>query len=294
MDEQIKMQDRAAQALRLKRHEQGALQLETIKARPVTDGDTVTDLLAERQNRAQQLIEDLMVAANGVTARFLNDKGYPTLRRVVRSPERWQRIVELAYMMGELLPEEPDSKALNEFLLKQKAKDPFRFPDLSLTVVKLMGRGEYVPQAPGQTPVGHFGLAVKDYNHSTAPNRRYPDVITQRQVKAALKGGKAAYSLQDLGPLGSHRTFQENEVNKAERHVRKSAAAIMLEPMVGMVFYGLVTGASPKGTWVRIFKPPVEGRVVSGEKGLDVGDRCRAKLVHVDVMKGFIDFVVAR
>jgi exoribonuclease-2 len=294
MDEQIKMQDRAAQALRLKRHEQGALQLETIKARPVTDGDTVTDLLAERQNRAQQLIEDLMVAANGVTARFLNDKGYPTLRRVVRSPERWQRIVELAYMMGELLPEEPDSKALNEFLLKQKAKDPFRFPDLSLTVVKLMGRGEYVPQAPGQTPVGHFGLAVKDYNHSTAPNRRYPDVITQRQVKAALKGGKAAYSLQDLGPLGSHCTFQENEVNKAERHVRKSAAAIMLEPMVGMVFYGLVTGASPKGTWVRIFKPPVEGRVVSGEKGLDVGDRCRAKLVHVDVMKGFIDFVVAR
>jgi exoribonuclease-2 len=294
MDAQLKMQDRAAQALRLRRYEGGALDLETIKARPVVDGDMVTDLVAERQNRAQELIEDLMVAANGITARFLNDKGYPTIRRVVRSPERWQRIVELAGTMGEELPGEPDSKALNDFLMRQKAKDPFRFPDLSLTVVKLMGRGEYVPQAPGQTPIGHFGLAVKDYNHSTAPNRRYPDVITQRQIKAALQGGKAAYSLQELGPLGEHCTLQEGEVNKAERQVRKSAAAILLEPQVGRVFYGLVTGASPKGTWVRIFKPPVEGRVVSGEKGLDVGDRCQVKLLEVDVLKGFIDFAVER
>jgi exoribonuclease-2 len=294
MDAQLKMQDRAAQALRLRRYEGGALDLETIKARPVVDGDMVTDLVAERQNRAQELIEDLMVAANGITARFLNDKGYPTIRRVVRSPERWQRIVELAGTMGEELPGEPDSKALNDFLMRQKAKDPFRFPDLSLTVVKLMGRGEYVPQAPGQTPIGHFGLAVKDYNHSTAPNRRYPDVITQRQIKAALQGGKAAYSLQELGPLGEHCTIQEGEVNKAERQVRKSAAAILLEPQVGRVFYGLVTGASPKGTWVRIFKPPVEGRVVSGEKGLDVGDRCQVKLLEVDVLKGFIDFAVER
>jgi len=203
-----------------------------------------------------------------------------------------QRANALVQAMGDELPPDPDSKALNDFLVRQKAKDPFRFPDLSLTVVKLMGRGEYIPQAPGQTPIGHFGLAVKDYNHSTAPNRRYPDLITQRQLKAALAGRKAAYSLQDLGPLGNHCTMQEDEVNKVERQVRKSAAAILLEPQVGTVFYGLVTGASPKGTWLRIFKPPVEGRVVSGEKGLDVGDRCRAKLIHVDVMKGWIDFAI--
>jgi exoribonuclease-2 len=294
MDAQLKMQDQAAQTLRAVRHERGALQLETIQARPVTDGDIVLDLVAERQNRAQQLIEDLMVAANGITARFLNDKGYPTLRRVVRSPERWQRIVETAATMGEELPGEPDSKALNEFLLRQKAKDPFRFPDLSLTIVKLLGRGEYVPQAPGQTPIGHFGLAVLDYSHSTAPNRRYPDLITHRLLKSALVGKPSAYSLQDLTTLGAHCTEQENEADKVERQVRKSAAAILLEPQIGKVFYGIITGASDKGTWVRIFQPPVEGKVVSSEKGLDVGDRCRVKLVEVNVQNGWIDFAVMR
>jgi exoribonuclease R len=253
----------------------------------------VVDLVAEPQNRAQELIEDLMVAANGVTTRYLTSKGFPTFRRVVRSPERWQRIVTTAADLGCKLPDDPDSKALNEFLTAQKARDPLRFPDLSLTVVKLLGRGEYILETPSQAPLGHFGLAVRDYSHSTAPNRRYPDLITHRLLKAALAGASSP-PLGDLEGLAAHCTERENEADKVERQVRKSAGAALLFKRIGETFDAIVTGASDKGTWIRVIRPPVEGKVVRGEKGLDVGDRCRAKLVEVSVPNGWIDFAVTR
>ena len=290
MEGQLRMQDEAAQKMRCLRYEQGALELETLQPRPVTKDGEVVDLAHEVKNRAGELIEDFMIAANGVTARFLTQKGFPTLRRVVKTPERWPRIVELAGNLGEKLPAEPNSKALSEFLTRQKAKDPLRFPDLSLTVIKLMGRGEYVMEAPGQTPLGHFGLAVRDYNHSTAPNRRYPDLVTLRLLKAAFAGEACPYSTGDLSSLAAHCTEQENAADKVERQVRKSASAMFMSSRIGEYFQAIVTGASVKGTWVRVIQPPVEGYVAQGAKGLDVGDQVRVKLISVNVEKGFIDF----
>jgi len=290
MDEQLRMQDEAAQNMRELRHEHGALELETIQPRPITKDGVVVDLEQQKKDRAGELIEDLMIAANGVTARFLVSKGFPTLRRVVRSPERWARIAELAAGLKDPLPADPDPKALAGFLVRQKVRDPLRFPDLSLTVVKLMGRGEYVLEMPGQSPTGHFGLAVRDYNHSTAPNRRYPDLITHRLLKAALSGRKPPYEADALGQLAAHCTQQENAADKVERRVRKSASAMFLENRIGEKFDALVTGASDKGTWVRILKPPVDGKVVQGSSGLDVGDLVKVKLIEVDVENGWIDF----
>jgi exoribonuclease-2 len=249
------------------------------------------ELRVERKNRARELIEDLMIAANGVTARFLAEKGVASLRRVVRSPERWQRIVHVAAENGETLPAEPDSKALEEFLARRRKADPLRFPDLSLVIIKLMGAGEYVVERPGQMPAGHFGLAVRDYTHSTAPNRRFPDLITGRLIKAALAGRKTPYSAPDLEPLARHCTEMEDAADKVERQVRKSAAALLLEGQIGQRFDGVVTGASEKGTWVRIFEPPVEGKLVHGWEDLQVGDKLRVKLTSTDVERGFIDFV---
>jgi len=231
-----------------------------------------------------------MIAANGVTARFLAAHKFASIRRVVRSPERWDRIERIAEEAGDRLPPEPDAKALEEFLLRRKKADPTRFPDLSLSIVKAMGAGEYVVEQPGDTPMGHFGLAVKDYTHSTAPNRRYPDLITHRLVKAVLHKQPAPYSTDELGALAEHCTKQEDAANKVERLVRKAAAAYMLQNQIGRSFDAIVTGASAKGTWVRIFHPPVEGKVVRGSEGLDIGDRTHVKLVHVDVERGFIDF----
>jgi exoribonuclease-2 len=293
LDIQLKLQDEAAQLLRNQRHEHGALELETLQPRPVTREGELVDLALEAKNRAGELIEDFMIAANGVTARFLTETGFPTLRRVVRTPERWDKIVSVAEGLGEKLPPEPDSKALNEFLSRQRRKDPLRFPDLSLTVVKLLGRGEYVPEMPGQEPLGHFGLAVLDYNHSTAPNRRYPDLITHRLLKAALAKAPFPYSPADLSFLGGHCTEQENAADKVERQVRKSASALLLSKSIGEYFEALVTGASAKGTWVRVLKPPVEGKVVQGAHGLDVGDHIRVKLINVNVENGWIDFANA-
>ena len=288
---QLQIQDVVAQKLRALRYERGALELETIEPRPLFDGDRVVDLRVERKNRARELIEDFMIAANGVTARFLADKGIAALRRVVRSPERWQKIVKVAAEQGETLPPEPDSKALEGFLARRRKADPLRFPDLSLVIIKLMGAGEYVVERPGQTAVGHFGLAVRDYTHSTAPNRRYPDLLTQRLLKAALAGGTPPYSAADLEPLAQHCTEMEDAADKVERQVRKSAAAMLLEGRLGQRFDGVVTGASEKGTWVRVFTPPVEGKLVQGWEGLEVGDRLRVKLIGTDVERGFIDFV---
>ncbi len=290
MDEQLKMQDEAAQRMRALRHTHGALDFQTLQPRAVTDGNTVIDLQLETQNRAGELIEDFMVGANGVSARYLTDNRFPTMRRVVKIPERWDRIVAVAKDLGETLPEVPDSKALGAFLTAQRKKDPLHFPDLSLTIVKLMGRGEYVPEAPGQTPIGHFGLAVRDYNHSTAPNRRYPDIITQRLLKAALAKQAIPYSMDDLSSLASHCTQQENAADKVERQVRKSASAMFMEPRIGDYFEAIITGASDKGVWLRLLSPPVEGKLVQGSHGLDVGDKVRVKLITVNVEMGYIDF----
>lgn len=290
MDAQIRLQDQAASRLRKLRHEQGALELETIEARPVLVDGKVTDLREDKPNRAKQLIEDFMVAANGVTARFLDEHNLPSLRRVVRTPKRWDRIVELAAGLGAHLPGEPDARALNEFLEQRHEKDPLRFPDLSLSVIKLLGPGEYMADPPGGDPPGHFGLAVKDYTHATAPNRRYPDLITHRLLKAAFGKKPAPYSLDELSQLGQHCTQQEDAAQKVERQVRKSAAALLLENRVGETFDAIVTGASDKGTWVRTLHPLVEGRLERGFQGLDVGDRVRVRLLSTDVERGFIDF----
>jgi exoribonuclease-2 len=290
LDANLRQQDAAAQALRARRYEHGALDLQTIQTRAVFDGDHVVALEADLANRAKQLIEDFMIGANGVAAQFLAAKGLPSLRRVVRTPKHWDRIVELAAERGTTLPADADSGALSAFLAEQRRKDPLRFPDLSLTVVKLLGSGEYVADAPGQTAPGHFGLAVRDYAHSTAPNRRYPDIITQRLLKAALAGHPTPYTMDDLAALGTHCTEKEDDAQKVERRVHKSAAAMLLVSHIGQSYDGFVTGASDKGTWVRILQPPVEGRVVHGADGLKVGDKAHVKLVSADVDRGFIDF----
>jgi len=291
LDQQLRIQDQVAQALKTRRHQQGALTLQTIEARAVFEGDVLADLRADEKNRAKELIEDFMIAANGVTARYLEHRGFPSLRRILRSPERWNRIVELAQRLGEQLPADPSAAALEEFLRKRRQADPERFPDLSLCVIKLLGRGEYALERPGQQAEGHFGLAVKDYTHSTAPNRRFPDLITQRLLKAALAEQPAPYKNAQLGELARHCTEQEDNAAKVERRVRKSAAALLLESRIGERFDAVVTGASTKGTWVRIVQPAVEGKVVRGYEGLDVGDRTCVELVDADVERGFIDFV---
>jgi exoribonuclease-2 len=284
------MQDLVAQRLRRVRHEHGALALQTIEARAVFENGVLSDLRPDDPNRAKELIEEFMIAANGIAARFLQAKGLPALRRVLRAPEHWDRIVALAAALGEKLPATADALALNQFLAKRHQVDPARFPDLSLSVIKLLGRGEYQVELPGQASPGHFGLAVIDYTHSTAPNRRFPDLITQRLVKAALAGTAPEYSTADLETLAAHCTEQEDNAQKVERQVQKSAAAFLLASRIGQQFDAIVTGASDKGTWVRITSPIAEGRVIKGAEGLKVGDRVRVQLVHTDAARGFIDF----
>ena len=288
--ENLRVQDRVAQKLRSQRHQRGALDLQTLEARPVFAGDEIQDLQVEETNRAKEIIEDFMIAANDVTARFLHGKQVPSLRRVVRSPKRWDRIVEIAAQHNFQLPAEPDSKALARFLTEQKAADPLRFPDLSLIIIKLLGSGEYVVELPNETAPGHFGLAVKDYTHSTAPNRRFPDLITQRILKATLSGSPMPYSQAELVELAKHCTEKEDDANKVERLVAKSAAAMLLSSRIGDQFDAICTGAADKGTWVRIFHPPIEGRLLHGYEGVDVGNRLKVRLIHADVDKGFIDF----
>jgi exoribonuclease-2 len=294
LDANLRLQDQLAQRLRRRRAEHGALGLDTVESRPVFEDGELTGLRPEEKNRAKALIEDFMIAANGVTARFLERKGFPSFRRVLRSPERWERIVELAASLRESLPPAPDAAALEAFLARRRQADPLRFPDLSLSVIKLLGAGEYALELPGDRAEGHFGLAVRDYTHSTAPNRRFPDVITQRLLKAALDGRSPPYGTDALAALAKHCTEQEGNATKVERRVLKSAAALLLQGRIGERFDGIVTGAAEKGTWVRVLQPPVEGRVVQGFRGLDVGDRVRVELVNADVERGFIDFARAR
>ena len=288
--ENLWLQDRAAQQLKALRHAHGALDLETLEARPVFAGDEIQDLRADARNRAKEIIEDFMIAANGVTARFLHGKNVASLRRMVRSPRRWDRIVEIAAQRAYKLPSQPDSKSLEGFLTAQKAADPLRFSDLSLAVIKLLGPGEYVVEVPDASIPGHFGLAVKDYTHSTAPNRRFPDLITQRILKAAIAGAHAPYSPDELTELARRCTQKENDANKVERLVAKSAAAMLLSSRIGERFDAICTGAAQKGTWVRIFHPPIEGRLLDGFESVDVGQRLEVQLVRTDVQKGYIDF----
>jgi exoribonuclease-2 len=290
LEENLRLQDRAAQGMKTLRQVEGALSFETIEARPVFDGDEIRDLEVEKKDRAKNIIEDFMIGANGVTARYLSSKKFSSIRRVVRTPKRWERIVGLAEEQGYKLPDAPDSKALDEFLTREKATDPIGFPDLSLAVIKLMGAGEYVAELPGDTAPGHFGLAVRDYTHSTAPNRRYPDLITQRLLKAAIGKSPSPYSNDELEALAKHCTEEEDAANKVERQVRKSAAAMLLEHRIGEQFDAIVTGAAEKGTWARLLTVPVEGRVERGFEGLDVGNRIRVQLISVDVDRGYIDF----
>ncbi len=286
----LQLQDTAAQCMKNLRNAQGALSLETIEAKPIFDGDQIQALELDEKNRAKEIIENFMIAANGVTARYLSDSKFPSIHRVVRIPKRWERIVQIAADLGENLPSDPDSKALEEFLVRQRAADPIRFPDLSLAIIKLLGAGEYVAETSDGNVPGHFGLAVKDYAHSTAPNRRYPDLITQRLLLAALEGKPVPYQMDELAILASHCTEAEDAANKVERQVGKSAAALLFESRIGELFDSIVTGASEKGTWVRLLNEPVEGKVVEGYGGIDVGDRMRVQLISVDVQNGYIDF----
>ncbi len=293
LGDNIRIQHEVAERLREQRHSRGALFLQTIQTRPVFSGDVLKDLMPDQGNSAKSLIEELMVAANGVTARFLAARGLASIRRVVRVPAKWDRIVELAAEMGSSLPSAPDGKALGRFLADAKKKDPGYFPDLSLCVIKLLGRGEYVVELPGGSAAGHFGLAVADYAHSTAPNRRYPDLLVQRLLKAAIGSLKPPYSGEELSDLAHHCTEQEDAAKKVERQVIKSAGAMLLVGRIGEVFQATVTGASDKGTWIRLYQPPIEGKLVKGFEGRKVGDRLRARLAFADVERGYIDFVAS-
>jgi len=289
---QLKLQDEAARRMVGSRFQHGALDLESVETRPVMQGEQPTDIALLEKNRATSLIEEFMVAANGVMARHFEEAKVASIRRIVRVPKRWDRIVELAEGLGTKLPADPDSKALNDFLLEQKKKDPDRFPDLSLSVVKLMGPGEYVLVRPGVESPGHFGLAVQDYTHSTAPNRRFPDMVAQRILKAVIAGSPQPYSENLLDAIATHCTEMEDAARHVERDMQKRIAAVILHPRIGQVFNGIVTGVNQHGTFVRALDPHVEGMVVQGAKGLDVGDRVRVKLIGTNPERGYIDFAV--
>jgi len=293
LQSQLKLQDRTAQALRKERYRHGALNIETIETHPVFANDQIVDVEKQEKNRATELIEDFMIAANEVVARMLEAHKVSSIRRVVKTPERWGRIVELAAQQGETLPAEPDSQALNVFLMRRKAADPDHFADLSLTVIKLMGPGEYVLQRPGDPAQGHFGLAVQDYTHSTAPNRRFADLVTQRLIKAVLAGQPAPYSDNELAAIALTCTLKEDAARKVEREMAKRIAAVAMSGRIGEQFDGIVTGVTPKGTFVRVVKPAVEGLLAQGQRGLDVGDKLHVRLIRTDIQSGYIDFARA-
>lgn len=288
---QLRLQDEVAQKLKNQRYENGALNIQSDELLPRLLNDQVVEVVNRQKNHATELIEDFMIAANGVVARMLEKVS--SLRRIVKQPERWDRIVQLAATQGEKLPATPDSKALNDFLIKRKTADPDHFADLSLAVIKLIGPGEYVLERPGDPAPGHFGLAVQDYTHSTAPNRRYPDIVTQRLIKAMLAGRSNPYSDDELSAIAANCTQKEDAAKKVEREMSKRLAAAAMENRIGAIFDAVVTGVTPHGTFVRVLQPHVEGLLAQGQQGVDVGDRMRVKLIRTDVQRGFIDFARA-
>ena len=288
---QLKLQDEVAQALKKLRYEHGALNIDTSEVHPVVLNQQVVDVVKHEKNRATELIEDFMIAANGVVARFLEKVS--SLRRIVKIPEHWDGMVRLAAAQGEKLPAQADSKALNDFLLKRKAADPDHFADLSLAVIKLIGPGEYVLERPGDPEQGHFGLAVQDYTHSTAPNRRFADIVTQRLIKALLDGKPGPYSDDELAAIATNCTQKGDAARKVEREMSKRLAAVAMSHRVGETFDAIVTGVTPKGTFVRVLQPHIEGLLAQGAQGLHVGDRVRARLTRTDAQRGYIDFVRA-
>lgn len=287
---QIMLQDMHAQRIKEYRFKQGSLNFNTAKLVPEVKGDEVVQLKEADVNRANELIENFMIASNVVMARHLKSKNLPAIRRVVRTPKRWERIVELARELGYKLPEEPDSKELQNFLEDRKVKDPTRFPDLSLSIIKLIGRGEYVASIPGKEAPGHFDLAVHDYAHTTAPNRRYPDVISQRILKSDLFKQPLPYKVEEIQAIADHCTAKETDANKVERQMVKSAAAMYLSNKIGTTYSAMVSGVAKEGTWVRISSPPIEGKLSRGAQGLDVGDKLQVRLTSVNIPKGYIDF----
>jgi ribonuclease R len=291
MEAQIKLQSEIANRFGEFRKEHGALDLETIQATPVMDDrGKVVDLAVVESNSARELIANFMISANVAMAEFLEAKGGPSLRRIVRTPKYWSRIVEIAEELGEKLPATPDSRALADFLARRKVADPTHFPDLSLAVVKSLGPGEYTVELPGEDGEGHFGLALQDYTHSTAPNRRFADLVTQRLVKAALANKPTPYTVAELRQIAEHCTVQDGAARKVERKMRKVAAAVLLQDRIGEEFKAIVTGVTEKGTFARIISPPVDGRVMRGERGLRVGEKVRVRLLSTDPERGFIDF----
>ena len=285
---QLRLQNQVAQKLRTRRYENGALDLQTDETLPLVLNAQVVDVVKQQKNHATELIEDFMIAANGVVARMLEKVS--SLRRIVKVPERWDRIVQLAATHGGNLPAVPDSKALNDFLMKRKAADPDHFADVSLAVIKLIGPGEYVLERPGDPVAGHFGLAVQDYTHSTAPNRRFADIVTQRLIKAMLAGQPNPYSDNELSLAAANCTEKGDAARKVEREMSKRLAAVAMQNRIGAIFDAVVTGATPKGTFVRALQAHVEGLLAQGQQGADVGDKFRVKLIRVDVQRGFIDF----
>jgi VacB/RNase II family 3'-5' exoribonuclease len=293
LQDQLKLQDQVAQTLKTERHRQGALNIDTIEVQAVVANHEVVDIARQSKNRATELIEEFMIAVNGAVARRLEERKISCIRRVVRSPERWDRIVQLAAQQGEQLPSQPDSKALNEFLTRSKAADPDHFPDLSLAVIKLMGPGQYVLQRAGDASTGHFGLAVQDYTHSTAPNRRFADLITQRLIRAMLEKRPTPYTDEELSAIASICTEKENTARKVEREMSKRISAVVMSDRVGESFDAIVTGVNVHGTFVRVLQPHLEGLLQRGQQGLDVGDRIRVTLIKTDVERGYIDFARA-
>jgi VacB/RNase II family 3'-5' exoribonuclease len=291
LPQQLKLQDEVAQKLKTQRYQHGALNLQTDELHPLVLNNQVVDIVKQQKNRATELIEDFMVAANGVVARLL--ESVDSLRRIVRTPKRWDRIVVLAATKAEKLPAQPDSKALNDFLLRRKAADPDHFADLSLAVIKLIGPGEYVLERAGEAAPGHFGLAVQDYTHSTAPNRRFADVVTQRLIKSMLAGQRNPYSVDELTAIASNCTVKEDAARKVEREMSKRLAAVAMQNRIGETFDAIVTGVTDHGTFVRALQPHIEGLLAQGDHGLDVGDKIRAKLIRTDARKGYIDFARA-
>jgi len=292
LQDQLKLHDTIAQKMKARRQAVGSLSLETVEPHAIIKNRMIVDIVEERKNRAKEIIENFMISANTAATKFLHEANFPAFKRIVRVPKRWDKIVEIAFKLGSNLPTEPDSKALENFLIKQKAKDPVRFPDLSLSVVKLLGRGEYVVEYPGEDLLGHFGLALRNYSHSTAPNRRYPDLITQRMIRAVLEVKDCPYKKNELERLAEQCSRKEADADKVTRQTQKSAAAILLSDKINQTFEGLITGSKVDGTFVRIFQPPVEGKVVKGGNKVDVGDRVKVKLLNVNVEKGFIDFML--